>query len=485
MAYVAMLAFLPFSLSVARRLSHASAVAAIVLAGSLFLPEKVALLDVRFVPEIEKERLTYLCALIASLVFHRRVYRDARPGAGPEAIFLLVFVGFLCTTAFNRDPMFNYGVRQDPLGIYWILARSVDDLTTIFLPFLVGRTMFRNREDLIKLAYALVAAGLIYVPLIALEALLSIPFHVWQLSLVIYDVAIQPSWRWGGIQPVVFMENGLSNAGFMVVAAIMAAGFAASKAGPTWRGVRRAHLWTSFGLLMTRVSSCNIYGVVFGGCLRFFSARLASLLATFVAVMVCVYIAMRLADVFPDEQLVQLAREYVNEERARSFEGRFLEEDFVFDGLGDRLVFGWGMFDRIPGAATFGQGEQGLDSFMVIRTGLTGVVGVELIMLLLAIPVLVAWRRIRLVPDRQAQFLIAALMLCVAARMVDYLMNGLFNCLPFFLAGALHGVAKSIGKPDGGWEVQSAPDNTESGRQGPAGRRRPGRRSGAGKVGKR
>ncbi|MEZ5458838.1 MAG: hypothetical protein R3E65_05880 [Steroidobacteraceae bacterium] len=57
-------------------------------------------------------------------------------------------------------------------------------------------------------------------PLIIIEALLSIPFSVWRIALVIYGIAMQPSWRWGGIQPVVFMENALSNASFMAIAVI-------------------------------------------------------------------------------------------------------------------------------------------------------------------------------------------------------------------------------------------------------------------------
>jgi hypothetical protein len=380
--------------------------------------------------------------------------------------------------------MFNYGWRQEPLGIYWVLARTIDDLVTIILPFVVGRIAFRSREDLRSLAYVIVAAGLIYVPLIVIEALMAIPFRVWQFSQTIYGVAAYPSWRWGGIQPVVFMENALSSASFMVVAVIMAAGFAASRANVAWRGVRKAHLWTSFGLLLTRVTSSNLYGIVFGFSLRLLKARFSARLGFLIAAMVCAYPAMRLLDVFPDDKLVQIAREHINEERAISFGGRFEEEDFVFAGLGDRLWFGWGMFDRIPGAATFGRGEVGLDSFLVIRVGLTGIAGTELIMLLMMIPVWIAWRRLRLIKAAEAQFLLAALMLCIAARMVDFLMNGLFNCLPFFLAGALHGIAKSIGQPAGDWEAQSSNEATPAAPQTPkrgGGRRK--ERPGAGSRG--
>jgi hypothetical protein len=464
---LAMVAFLPLSLYIARRMSRAYGIAIIVMAGSLFLPEGVVLLDLPLIPTIEKERLTYICALIAALFSYRQAYRDARPGAGPEIVFLLIVLALVGTLVTNKNQTTNYGTVQEPLGLYWLFARAVDDLITIMLPFVVGRTMFRSRGDLRVLAYVIVAAGLVYVPLIVLEALMSIPFGVWQLSLVFYGMPMQPSWRWGGIQPIVFMDNALSTASFMAVAVIMAAGVAASKAAMTWRGVRRAHAWTSLGLLLTRVSASNLYGIVFGGFLRFFNARRSSLLAVLIAAMVCAYPALRLADAFPYEELGQLAREYINDERAASFVGRFQQEDVVFAGLGDLFWFGWGTFDRIPVGHIPGQGLWVLDSLFVIRVGLTGIVGTQLIMLLMMVPVWLAWRRLRLLEGKEPQFLIAALMLCVAARMVDFLMNGLFNCLPFFLAGALYGVAKSIGQPAGEWESQSTAVSTETARQRP------------------
>jgi hypothetical protein len=450
-AILAMAAFLPFALFVARRLPRALAVAVVVVAGSVFLPEGAVLLDLPIVPAIEKERVTFLSALVIVLVFFRKDFLSARPALGLESVFILIFIGYLFTTAQNRLPVVNYGTTFEGLGIYWILARSIDDFLTFVLPFLIGRTMFRSESDLRALAYVLVGAGLIYVPLIIIEALLSIPFSVWQLHYVIYGIAMQPSWRWGGIQPVVFMENALSNASFMAMVVIMAAGFAAGRSNANWFGATRAHLLSQLGLLLTRVTSSNIYGIVFGVMLRVARARLSALMATGVALAVCVYPAMRLADVFPDERLVEIAAKVVNEERAFSLQGRFLEEDFVFAGLGERLWFGWGMYDRIPDAANFGEGETGLDSFLVIRVGLTGIIGTELILLLMLVPVLIGFRRFASASSRESRFLLVALMLCVAARMVDSLLNDIWNCLPFFLAGALQGISRSISsRPAGG-----------------------------------
>lgn len=452
-ALIAMVCFIPFSLYLFQRLPRALATSSVVLTGSLFLPEAVSLIRLPFIADIEKERLTYLCALVGVMVFHGSTFRHARPGTGPEAIFVLIVLGLLGTWLFNTERTINYGLVQEAVGINWMVVRSTEDFLTFVVPFVVGRIAFQNRQDLRTLAYVIVAAGLVYVPLITIEAVMSIPFSSFHLGGIIYGVYPVPSFRWGGFQPVVFMDHGLSVASFMAVATIMAAAFAASKSAVRWRGIRRAHLLTQLGLLLTRVVASNFYGLVLGVGLRVFKATISGKLAVVIAAAVCAYPMMRLTDIFPDQLLVKLASDLINELRARSFEGRFLEEDFIFDGLGSRLMFGWGLSDRIPGAFTFGEGETGLDSYMVIRTGWTGILGVELVFLFLMIPVWAAWKRLRSAADRESQFLLAGLMLCVAARMMDLLLNGLFNFLPFFLAGALYGIAKSTSRPDAGWAL--------------------------------
>lgn len=447
-ALAALLSFIPFSLYLCHRLPRAAAISSVVLVGSLLLPEYVALIDLPLIAAIEKERITYLCALLGICIFHPSAFRNTRLGAGPEVLFLLLVIGLLGTWLFNLEPTINYGRTQEAVGIYWVIVRSIEDLLAFVVPFVLGRVAFRSREDLRTLSHALVAAGLLYTALIIVEVVLSIPFRSWHLGQVIYGLPVGGSFRWEGVQPVIFMENALSLASFMAVSTIMAAAFVASKSTVV---IRRAHLLTQSGLLLTRVVSANVYGLVLGISLRIFTAVVSARLAVALAAAVCVYPLLRLAGMFPTEWLVEVARDLVGEERARSFQGRFLEEDFVFGGLAERLWLGWGTFDRIPGAATFGSGEVGLDSYLVIRVGLTGVLGTELVFLFLMMPIWVAWRKLRIVADRESQFLLAGLMLCIAARLTDFLLNGLWNFLPFFLAGALYGIAKSISMPGANW----------------------------------
>jgi hypothetical protein len=174
-------------------------------------------------------------------------------------------------------------------------------------------------------------------------------------------------------------------------------------------------------------------------------ARTVATIAAGLVTLSCVYPALRTADVFPDDALVEFARGY-DKARARSLWGRFQEEDHVLGKLGDRFWFGWGSFTRIPGAETFGEGETGLDGWWVIRIGSHGIVGVELQYAFFALPVIMAWRRSRRLRDPAVMALLAALMAIVGMRSIDLLLNGWWNSLPIFLAGALSGVSGSLGR---------------------------------------
>ncbi|MGH9887871.1 MAG: hypothetical protein ACREBE_20230, partial [bacterium] len=313
-------------------------------------------------------------------------------------------------------------------------------------------------EDLRTLLTVMALTGLIYVPLITIEVLMSLPFHVWQLSHVVYGVDTQPQWRWGVIQPVVFMDNGLSLATLMASCLIAAAGLL--KAGLPIPRVKpkRARIALLYGLVMSR----NVAGVVYGSSLTLVMAllrpRLFATVAFSVALLAVVYPSLRMADLFPGKQIVAFARGY-DEGRARSLEGRFEEEDLVLGGLKDRFWVGWGTYGRTPGAETVGEGESGIDGWWVLRLGMSGLTGVELSYAVMLIPAFLAWRRTRRLRSNAVVALLGALIAIVGLRMIDLLINGWWNHLPVFLAGALAGITPSLGAPRPAPRVAPPPTN--------------------------
>ena len=423
------------------------AVAFCVLAGSLFLPESVAI-DLPTIPPLQKEYVTYLSVLMGLWFFQHRSFIQAKPFGGPERLLLLLFVGNIGTMMMNLQPLFDEGKLEDALGPYWLMAATMDDFLMFLVPFFVGRMMFDTFADVIVFLKYLTAAGAIYFILIVIEVVMAIPFHVWQLSDLIYGVAQRPMWRWGVIQPLVFMDNGLSIASFMALAAVASTAIVRIRQGSSiWTG-RRAQLANLTGLLMSRNIAGNIYGWSMTILIALFKPKFVARACFLIVVFVSFYPFMRIVDVFPNEMMVEFATT-IDAERARSFEGRFDEEDHVLKYIDDRIFFGWGGVVRIPGAETFGRGgETGLDSFFVIRLGSRGIVGFLVCTILFFYPTLLAWRRVKRLTNPTHIIVVAALMAMVAIRMSDLLINGWWNALPMFLAGALLGAARAQETPD-------------------------------------
>jgi hypothetical protein len=59
---------------------------------------------------------------------------------------------------------------------------------------------------------------------------------------------------------------------------------------------------------------------------------------------------------------------------------------------------------------------------------------------LLVVPVFVAARKLRTIPEASDRWLVAALALIVAFNATDLLPNGLFSYFPYYFAGVLMGV---------------------------------------------
>jgi hypothetical protein len=201
------------------------------------------------------------------------------------------------------------------------------------------------------------------------------------------------------------------------------------------------HVLTA-GLVMTLNVAGVVYGATFLAAHLVLRPRLIALLAMALVALALAYPALRLADAFPADAILEFAAEY-DVSRSRSLGGRFDEEDHVLAQIGDRLWVGWGNVGRTPGAETFGEGEAGLDGWWTIRVGCAGIIGVVLYYMMLALPVYRGWRSLGRAHGPEA-ILLGALLCMISVRMVDLIINGWWNCLPVFLAGALSGTTGSL-----------------------------------------
>lgn len=456
-ALIAYLLFFPVALYLAARHSRAKGVALGVLAGSMFLPEGV-LLSIPGLPIIDRERVTYLAVLAGILIWHREAFWKAAPGKGLELLLIPIFLSSIATMAANQNPIVNDGAIQDGLSVRWLFGQTIADFLTLVIPYLVGRTMFRSMEDLRILARLLVGAGVIYAGLIVIEVVGAIPFRVFQFSDYIYGVAIRPQFRWGFTQPVVFMDNGLALATLMVIPLLLAVALRRARMAQPWFGLKRVTLLLFAGLVLTFNVAGTTYGASMAVVTRLFTPRMIATVGLLLAIFACLYPTLRMTGLFPNQALVEFAAQY-DEDRARSLNGRFMEEEFIIGRIGERFWVGWGHFSRIPGAGSFGwdSGEPGLDAWWVIQTGTAGFAGTLLALMFMMLPVLVCWRRVSTRVEPMDTVLVGAFMICISIRMIDMLLNGWWNCLPVFIAGAIIGATSTFTASSGMARVRTGP----------------------------
>jgi hypothetical protein len=251
------------------------------------------------------------------------------------------------------------------------------------------------------------------------------------------------------VQPVVFVQNALELAGLMASSAIAAGALAKARLSSTTIPFKLSWMALLGSVVMTRNVAGNVYA---------FSASVSMLLlkpanmvrvAYLMALLAFCYPALRAMDLIPADDIVAWVGKY-DAERALSLAGRLGEEEFVIGTSSGRRLFGWGDVARTPGALSYdfqdtdeGGNEGGLDGWWTIMFAARGVVGMLSPFALLAIPVFVARRRAKAINFAPVLPLIAGLMFIVAIRMVDLLLNGWWNNIPMFLAGALFGVLSS------------------------------------------
>ncbi|MFW6049744.1 MAG: O-antigen ligase family protein [Myxococcota bacterium] len=422
-----------------------SRAATVVLVGGLLVLPGLAFIRIPGLAAYSKETAPALWSLVALLALQPQRALGVRPFRGISGIFLLGLLGAVGTGLTNSDVL-RYGPRSlEGVGIYESLHRVQYDVLTMFVPFYVARLCYRSAPELTDLMWALAAAAVAYTPLVLLESYLSPQLHGW-----IYGVRpiedFSQTMRWGGWRPNVFFSHGLALAVFMAVALLAAAPFARNR----WTifaigSSRLVFAWLALVLALCRSLGAWVYGLVGTVLVWLGSTRLLFRAAALVATLTLCYPLLRLWDWFPEETLVSTSRALAGEERAASLEFRFENETDLLEKASERWLFGWGEFGR---AAIYddwsGQERSVRDGAWIILLGERGLFGYAAAFGLLVLPVYLASRRLRHLRHQPTRQLAATLTFMVAITGVDLLPNGLFNYLPFVLAGALTGITEGL-----------------------------------------
>jgi hypothetical protein len=133
--------------------------------------------------------------------------------------------------------------------------------------------------------------------------------------------------------------------------------------------------------------------------------------------------------------MVSLAEE-ISEQRARSLEFRFDNEDLLLERANERPVFGWGPFGRNRVYDELGRDQSVVDGAWIVAIGQGGWIGYIGRFGLLTLPIILLALRRR---SYGIEIATAVLCLVLVANVIDMIPNGTQSPITWLIVGALLG----------------------------------------------
>ncbi len=416
------------------------------LSAMMFLPEGLGF-NLPVLPTMGKYELGSLSAIVWCLAFAPAAILRARPLRGPEFLVVVLFVGTFISFFLNQGS-FRMGVAVvRGVELTSIVSAVIEDSLTWLVPFLLGRALFDRSEALRDLFVVLVFAGLGYSLLMLFEIRMSPQLHRWTFGYMQHSFA-QAVRDGGAYRPMVYMRHGLNLALFAIM--FMTAAWILMKTRYRLPFIHFMPKWTiaaylTFILVICRSTGALLYGIAIVPLVYFASSRLQMLAAISIAALAFSYPAIRVAQLLPVEELVQMAEEQFGERRAHSFAGRLRTEEQMTVQIQRKPLFGWGSAGRamIRDVET-GELKTTFDGAWLIIFVKTGIVGFVCIFGLMLWPVVVAFRRIGAIRSKQDRAMIAGLSLMVAIHTFDLIPNSTTEAYLTLLSGALSGAVPGM-----------------------------------------
>jgi hypothetical protein len=296
--------------------------------------------------------------------------------------------------------------------------------------------LVRSTDDVIEILYALVLGALIYSVPVLIEIRMSPQFSSWTYGF--QSSGFLNELRYGGYRPVVFMSNGLMLSFFVMTAVVSAV--------MLWRARIKIGRWSSgavasyFGVVLVLCKSAGalLNAVVLVPLILFTKPGAQSRVAVALAVLALAYPSLKANGLFPDRALLDIAGAF-SQDRAQSLEVRFDQEANLLQHTSERFLFGWGRFGRNRIYDSTGKDITITDGQWIITLSTFGLVGFLAQFGLLAVPIFKASRALPLVTNSGGRAFLTALMLIVAASVVEQLPNASLTSWMWVLVGALDG----------------------------------------------
>lgn len=428
-------------------LPRTSAMLWTILGAQLLLPVG-AFFKIAMVPQFDRNSIPSLCILVTWLGAARR---PASPGRGFGLTELFVgasLVSPLITSLLNTDAILVGSSVLPGVGLYDGISAVIAQAIAL-IPFLLGRRMLRDADDLVQILRVLAIAGLAYSLMLLFEIRFSPQLHFWLYGYYPSDF-IQQIREGGGFRPMAFMGHGLIACFFVMTTVIAATAL--------WRireriGGLAAFLPATYlaGVLaICKSGAAMAYGAVLAPLVAWTRPQLQLRIAVVLASLALLYPVMRLTQVFPTQTLVETAAS-LSASRAGSLKFRFDQEETLLGKVAERPLFGWGRYGR---NRVYAQDWQGAtvdasvtDGRWIITLGQFGLLGFLVEFGLLALPVFRAATALRAATRPRDAVALAAIALIIAANIIDLLPNSALSPWTWLVAGALLGSTESLRAP--------------------------------------
>ena len=411
-----------------------------ILGGLLVLPSKTGI-KIDMVPAIDKTSVSGICALIGCMIFIGRRRRHVPIGPGIfGALILLYAFGPILTSLNNSDTLF-YGERVLP-GVGWYdgISASITQIL-VFLPFLVGQRYFQSIRGLEIVFRALIVAGCIFSIPMLVEIRMSPQLSRWIYGF--FPSGFSSEMRYGGYRPVVFMDNGLTAAFFLLTCMIASVvlwrgGEAAAR---SKRAAISAYLFAV--LIACKSGGALFYAVSCGPVARLAKPKTQLRVAVLIVCFCLLYPLLRITGTVPDGKILGVSS-FFSQERAESLGFRFDQEKEIMARSAERIAFGWGRYGRNRVYDENGKDISVTDGAWIITLSQFGLAGFLAQFGLLGLPTFQAFRAVKRAQRRRDQLLLAGLTLIVSLNLIEQIPNASINSWTWFLSGVLLGQSQRL-----------------------------------------
>lgn len=363
----------------------------------------------------------------------------------------------------ERVAEYPWGVLDLPL-FFWLLSGFLAAVTnglgakdgvqeafnafTIWgAPFIAGRLYFSRPEAQSWLCGLFFLSGLVYIPFVAFELVMSPQAHRIVYGYMQHDFS--QVIRGGGYRPMVFMEHGILLGTFMCMSALVGIWCTWTKVFPKKMWRVGGPMWGWVLMLVGSAVACKssaAIGLMMLGTLLLFSAVIlrTRILIICLLLVPLLYVTTRTSGAWDGQNLVNFVAEKFSEDRSLSLKFRLDNEGILIDKAMERPVFGWGGWgrSRVFDEET-GEDLSTTDGFWIITLGRWGILGLSSVFALILLPTI---RFLILFPPRRwkepAVAPGAVLSLIPLLFLVDCTLNAMVNPVYILFAGGVAGLPR-------------------------------------------